>query len=154
MNVLKLRNLIEGIETKTDGNVHQEAAWSVEEKKAALEAIGRYNEYGKLLEREVSLMELAHKLNEVAGHAQKFLTNELSSRQKNEADAWFDRVMPERNMKEMAKCSEEFRKYAMEAHVLEQRMQALYEQMGTNLNRYFEIKDLTEGVSAAVSKLK
>jgi hypothetical protein len=32
-------------------------------------------------------------------------------------------------------------------------MQALYEQMGTNLNRYFEIKDLQEGVSPAVSKL-
>jgi hypothetical protein len=111
MNVLKLRNLLEGIDTKIDAGVHQEAAWSVEEKKAALEAIGHYNEYGKALHREVSLMELAHKLGEVASNAQKLLANELDSRQKNEADdAWFDKVMPERNMKELAKCSEEFKK--------------------------------------------
>ena len=150
MNVLKLRNLIEGIENIAP---EQQKEWTNEEKKAALEAIGRYNEYGRQLARESSLMEIAHNLSEVAKHAQRFLSKELEESSKSD-QGWFDKVMPERNMKEMAKCSEEFKKYAMEAHVLEQRMQALYEQMGVNLNRYFEIKDLQEGVSAAVSKLK
>lgn len=156
MNVLKLRKLLEGIDTKTPaamtGSVHAEG-WTNEEKKAALEAIGRYNEYGRQLARESSLMEIAHNLSEVAKHAQQFISEELEGRKKTDEGAWFDGVMPERNMKELSKCSEEFKKYAMEAHVLEQRMQALYEQMGTNLNRYFEIKDLQEGVSPAVSKL-
>jgi hypothetical protein len=151
MNVLKLRNLIEGIENIAP---EQQKEWTNEEKKAALEAIGRYNEYGRQLARESSLMEIAHNLSEVAKHAQRFLSKELEENSKSKEQGWFDNVMPERNMKEMAKCSEEFKKYAMEAHVLEQRMQALYEQMGVNLNRYFEIKDLQEGVSAAVSKLK
>lgn len=150
MNVLKLRKLIEGIENVAP---EQQKEWTNEEKKAALEAIGRYNEYGRQLARESSLMEIAHNLSEVAKHAQRFLSKELEEGSKSD-QGWFDKVMPERNMKEMAKCSEEFKKYAMEAHVLEQRMQALYEQMGVNLNRYFEIKDLQEGVSAAVSKLK
>ena len=152
MNVLKLRKLLEGVEIQDQHSVQAES-WTNEEKKAALEAIGRYNEYGRMLNREASLMEIAHSLSEVAKHAQKFISEELEGRKKTNEDAWFDAVMPERNMKEMAKCSEEFKKYAMEAHVLEQRMQALYEQMGTNLNRYFEIKDLQEGISPAVSKL-
>jgi hypothetical protein len=152
MNVLKLRKLLEGIETQNPSSVQAES-WTNEEKKVALEAIGRYNEYGRMLAREASLMEIAHSLSEVAQHAQKFLSEELEGRKKTNDGAWFDGVMPERNMKELSKCSDEFEKYAMEAHVLEQRMQALYEQMGTNLNRYFEIKDLQEGVSPAVSKL-
>ena len=152
MNVLKLRKLLEGIETQNPSSVQAES-WTNEEKKVALEAIGRYNEYGRMLAREASLMEIAHSLSEVAKHAQKFLSEELEGRKKANDGAWFDGVMPERNMKELSKCSDEFEKYAMEAHVLEQRMQALYEQMGTNLNRYFEIKDLQEGVSPAVSKL-
>lgn len=151
MNVLKLRKLIEGIE---EAAPMQEREWTTEEKKSALEAIGRYNEYGRQLSREASLMEIAHNLSEVAKHAQRFLSKELEENSKSKEQGWFDNVMPERNMKELSKCSEEFKKYAMEAHVLEQRMQALYEQMGVNLNRYFEIKDLQEGVSAAVSKLK
>jgi hypothetical protein len=152
MNVLKLRKLLEGIETQNPSSVQAES-WTNKEKKVALEAIGRYNEYGRMLAREASLMEIAHSLSEVAKHAQKFLSEELEGRKKTNDGAWFDGVMPERNMKELSKCSDEFEKYAMEAHVLEQRMQALYEQMGTNLNRYFEIKDLQEGVSPAVSKL-
>jgi hypothetical protein len=152
MNVLKLRNLLEGIDSRNPESVQVES-WTNEEKKAALEAIGRYNEYGRMLNREASLMEIAHSLSEVAKHAQKFLSEELEGRKKTDEGAWFDGVMPERNMKDLDKCVMEFRKYAQEAHVLEQRMQALYEQMGTNLNRYFEIKDLQEGVSPAVSKL-
>lgn len=150
MNVLKLRKLIEGIENSPENELME---WKAEDKKAALEAIGRYNEYGRQLARESSLMEIAHNLSEVAKHAQRFLSKELEENSKSKEQGWFDSVMPERNMKELSKCSEEFKKYAMEAHVLEQRMQALYEQMGTNLNRYFEIKNLQES-SPAVSKLK
>jgi len=152
MKSIKLRKLLEGFETKMEEAVQQEG-WSVEEKKAALEAIAGYNEYGRQLARESSLMEIAHNLSEVAKHAQRFISKELDENAKSKEQGWFDKVTPERNMKELSKCSEEFKKYAMEAHVLEQRMQALYEEMGTKLDRYFEIRDLKEG-QAAVSKLK
>jgi hypothetical protein len=153
MKPLKLRELVEGIESRMDPAVHEEGAWSVEEKKLALEAIARYNEYGRQLARESSLMEIAHNLSEVAKHAQRFLSKELEENARSKEQGWFDAEMPKRNMKELSKCSEEFNKYAMEAHVLEQRMQALYEEMGGKLSKYFEIKDLKEG-QAAVSKLK
>ncbi len=152
MKSIKLRKLLEGFEAKMEETAQQES-WTNEEKKMALEAIARYNEYGRQLAREASLMEIAHNLSEVAKHAQRFISQELEENSKSKEQGWFDKVTPERNMKELAKCSEEFKKYAMEAHVLEQRMTALYEEMGGKLDRYFEIRDLQEG-QAAVSKLK
>ena len=146
MNVLKLRNLIEGIETKLDGNVHQEAAWSVEEKKVALEAIGKYNEYGGQLRREYNLMEIAHTLAKITEAAEKFTMTETED--------WFDKKTVSENMKQLRRVSEEFNKLAKEAHTMQQRMEALYEDGGHVLSRYFEIRDLNEGAGPAVSKIK
>jgi hypothetical protein len=146
MNVLKLRNLIEGIETKMDGNVHQEAAWSVEEKKMALEAIGKYNEYGGQLRREYILMEIAHTLAKITEAAEKFTMTETED--------WFDKKTVSENMKQLRRVSEEFNKLAKEAHTIQQRMEALYEDGGHVLSRYFEIRDLNEGAGPAVSKIK
>jgi hypothetical protein len=146
MNVLKLRNLLEGIETKMDGNGHQEAAWSVEEKKMALEAIGKYNEYGGQLRREYNLMEIAHTLAKITEAAEKFTMTETED--------WFDKKTVSENMKQLRRVSEEFNKLAKEAHTMQQRMEALYEDGGHVLSRYFEIRDLNEGAGPAVSKIK
>jgi Ni,Fe-hydrogenase I large subunit len=146
MNVLKLRNLIEGIETKMDGNVHQEAAWSVEEKKMALEAIGKYNEYGGQLRREYNLMEIAHTLAKITEAAEKFTMTETED--------WFDKKTVSENMKQLRRVSEEFNKLAKEAHTMQQRMEALYEDGGHVLSRYLKIRDLNEGAGPAVSKIK
>lgn len=126
MKDMKLKTLIEGFGMKQD-------EWSTGEKKAALEMIGKYNEYGKMLNRECNLMEIAQTLSEIAKSAEKFTMNET--------DEWFDKATVGRNMKELKRCSEEFAKHAREGYVLEQRMSALYEDMGHVLNRYFEIKD-------------
>lgn len=130
---MKLKTLIEGFGLKKDG-------WSAGEKKAALEMIGRYNEYGKALRRECNLMEIAQALSEVAKSAERFTMNETGD--------WFDKNTVGRNMKELDRCSGEFAKLAKESYVVEQRMEALYEDMGHVLNRYFDIKD-----SVAESKI-
>ena len=55
MNVLKLKKLIEVTQPSknqptglglVDNNPQQEPEWTVEEKRRALESIGRYNEHG------------------------------------------------------------------------------------------------------------
>jgi HPt (histidine-containing phosphotransfer) domain-containing protein len=144
MNILKLRPLIEGIDQPI---VDQQKEWTTEEKKSALEAIGRYNEYGNLLRRppEGNLMEIAHTLSKIAEAAEKFTLSE--------ADEWFDKNTVSRNMKELRRVSEEFNKLAKEAHTVQQRMEALYEDGGHVLGRYFEIKDLNEGSGPAISKI-
>jgi len=123
---MKLRNLVEGFANKQND-------WSLEEKKAALEMIGKYNEYGKALRREQNLMEIAQTLQEIAKSAERFTMNETGD--------MFDKNTVGRNMKELSRCSGEFGKLARESYVVEQRMEALYEDMGHVLNRYFDIKD-------------
>jgi hypothetical protein len=144
MKILKLRTLLEGIDQPT---VEQKKEWTTEEKKSALEAIGRYNEYGNLLRRppEGNLMEIAHTLSKITEAAEKFTLSE--------ADEWFDKNTVSRNMKELRRVSEEFNKLAKEAHTVQQRMEALYEDGGHVLGRYFEIKDLNEGSGPAISKI-
>jgi hypothetical protein len=131
---MKLKNLIENV-------VKEEPTWSSEEKKRALEMIGRYNEYGHALRRETNLLEIAEKLQEISNYAEQFTMNE--------SEDWFDKVTIDRNMKDLRKLSESFAKLARETYVHEQRMEALYEDAGMILNRYFEIKD-----SIAESKMK
>ena len=137
MQPLKLRSLIEGFA--------QEKKWSGEEKKAALEAIGRYNEYGNHLRRSHNLMEIAHTLANITEAAEKFTVTET--------DGEFDSATVKRNMMELRKISDQFNKLAQEAHVVQQRMEALYEDGGNVLNRYFKINDINEEASPAVSKL-
>ena len=115
-----------------------------EEKKAALAAIGSYNEYGGHLRREHNLMEIAHTLSKITEAAEKFTLSEV--------DDWFDKKTINENMKQLRRVSDEFNKLAKEAHTIQQRMEALYEDGGHVLSRYFEIKDLKEG-AMAVSKI-
>lgn len=123
---MKLKNLIEGFVNKKE--------WTNEEKKAALDVISKYNEYGKHLRREKNLMEIAETFANIAESAEKFTMNETGD--------WFDKATVGRNMKELTRCSSEFRKLAQESHIVEQRMEALYEDMGHVLGRYFEVKDI------------
>lgn len=137
MQPLKLRSLIEGFT--------QQKEWSTDEKKAALEAIGRYNEYGNHLRRSHNLMEIAHTLANITEAAEKFTMTET--------EGSFDSATVKRNMMELRKISDQFNKLAQEAHVVQQRMEALYEDGGNVLNRYFKINDINETAAPAVSKL-
>jgi hypothetical protein len=138
MKPLMLKQLIEGF--------GHEKEWAAEERKAALEAIGRYNEYGNHLRREHNLMEIAGTLSKITEAAERFTLDET--------DGTFDANTTKRNIMELRKVSDQFNKLAQEAHTIQQRMEALYEDGGHILNRYFEIKDLAEGIAPAISKLQ
>jgi len=48
-------------------------------------------------------------------------------------------VTVKRNMKELANNNKEFTKTVSEIGKLQQRLESLYEEMGNNLSRYYEI---------------
>jgi Ni,Fe-hydrogenase I large subunit len=150
MKILKMKQLIEGFNPQPIVPVQEEKAWTTEEKKAALEAIGRYNEYGNHLRREHNLMEIAHTLAQITEAAKKFALTETNEKSE---EGWFDSNTVNKNMQQLQKITEEFNKLAKEAHVTQQRMEALYEDGGHVLSRYFEINDLNEGSGPAVSKI-
>ena len=101
-----------------------------------LESIANYNQYGKAIRRNQSLQDIAMKLAEISELAEEAVLSE--------ADDWFDAHTLKRNMKEIKGYSSEFQKLAAEADMTEQRMAALYEDMGRVLERYFEIHDTDE----------
>jgi hypothetical protein len=96
-----------------------------------VQSISEYNKYGKAIRRNQSLQDVAMKLAQIAELAEEAVLSE--------ADDWFDAHTLKRNMKEIKGYSSEFQKLAEEADMTEQRMSALYEDMGRVLERYFEI---------------
>ena len=58
-----------------------------------------------------------------------------------EQDDWFDKVSINKNMKSLKGSVVEFQKTAKEAQALNQRLTALYEDMGHVLNRYYDIDE-------------
>lgn len=147
MNILKLRPLIENVQQAVP--VEQpKKEWTNEAKKAALENIGCYNEYAKHLHRDESLMEIAHKLSEIVKNAEELALHE-TEKSSIDGKQWFDEQTVKKNFSAMSKSIQEFNKLSKEAHILEQRMQATYEDIGHLLERYYEVKNLQEGQSAS-----
>ena len=72
-----------------------------------------------------------HKVTEVAESAHSHILGEQ--------DDWFDKVSVNRNMKSLKGNVMEFQKTAKEAHSVNQRLTALYEDIGHVLNRYYDI---------------
>ena len=113
-------------------------------RKNFLEIISTFNQYGKQLKREQDLSEIAENLGGIANAARMFSVNE--------AEDWFDSMTVKKNMDALGKISEEFRKVASESKVFEDRMSALYDDMGHILSRYFEIADFPDEEKIAAEK--
>ena len=64
----------------------------------------------------------------------------------SETNDWFDSVSVKRNMKELKGLTGQFKKTAVEANSVNQRLSALYEDMGNILNRYYEIDEAMDPV--------
>ena len=107
-------------------------------KKHFLEIISTYGQHREGLSRKSDVREIAEKLGAIADAASEYTLRE--------AGDWFDQVTIKRNMKELANLQKAFEKEAIEAKAQEQRLEALYEDMGHVLQRYFEIADVSEDV--------
>ena len=95
------------------------------------EAIRNYARIGKQLRVNNNIMEAAKQLARMAEDAQHHILGEN--------DDWFDSVSIKRNMKELKGLTGQFKKTAVEAN-------ALYEDMGNILNRYYEIDEALDPV--------
>ena len=102
------------------------------------EAIKNYARVGKQLRVNGNIMEAAKQLAEMADNAQSHVLSET--------DDWFDGVSVKRNMKELNNLTGQFKKTAVEANSVNQRLSALYEDMGNILNRYYEIDEAMDKV--------
>jgi len=102
------------------------------------EALQNYNKLGEALYQQQSLKETAKSLSNIAEMA--------ASHTIQETEDWFDKVTVTRNMKELTNHSKSFSKIAEEASSVQQRLAGLYEDMGSILNRYYDIPESVDQV--------
>jgi len=107
-------------------------------KHEVIEAIKSYSRVGKQLYNNNSILDAAKQLAQMAESAQNHVLSET--------DDWFDTVSVKRNMKELKGLTSHFKKTAVEANSVNQRLSALYEDMGNILNRYYDIEEALDPV--------
>ena len=93
--------------------------------------ISSYNKLGEAIFGDSNITKIAEKLSWIARQAKGHTLSETED--------WFDRITVNRNMKELTGLSSQFGKIANEAKSIQERMGALYEDMGNILGRYYEI---------------
>ena len=103
-----------------------------------IEAIKSYSRVGKQLYSNNGILDAAKQLAQMAESAQNHVLSET--------DDWFDAVSVKRNMKELKGLTSHFKKTAVEANSVNQRLSALYEDMGNILNRYYDIEEALDPV--------
>lgn len=107
-----------------------------EEKKRLMELVSKFNEYGSVLRCEHALMQTAKTLDEIAGMAETYAMTESSD--------FFQGRVVERDFKQVKGITKDFKKLASECYGKIQQLNALYEDMGHVLGRYYEISSLDE----------
>ena len=108
------------------------------DKHQVVEGVRNYGIVGKQLYNNSNIMEIAKQLAEIAESAHNHILGEQ--------DDWFDKISVNKNMKTLKGSVVEFQKTAKEAHMLNQRLTGLYEDIGHVLNRYYEIDEAIDKV--------
>jgi hypothetical protein len=104
-----------------------------EEKKQYVESISKFNEYGKSIYRKDELKRTFSEIKKIVEFASKNIVDESGD--------WFDKVTLNRHSKKLGESLKLFEKTSQEMTQLQQRLEALYEEMGETLGKYYEIKD-------------
>jgi len=102
-------------------------------KREVIEGVKNYAIVGKELYNSGNIIEIAKQLSKIAESAHQHVLSET--------DDWFDKVSVNKNMKALKGNVVEFQKTAKEAHQLNQRLTAIYEDIGHTLNRYYDIDE-------------
>ena len=148
---MKLRDLLNSTNKKIKLNEswgeQETPKMSNEDKRAFLESVRNFNSFGESIYRENSFQDMAESIGKMLEQAKHVALQEGD---------WFDGVTVGRHMKGLSESYKIFEKTAKEMSVLQQRMEAVYEDMGGTLGKYFDINDVEEGnaFGAAVSKAK
>jgi len=103
------------------------------DKYKVVEGVKNFGIVGKQLYNNNNIVEIAKQLSEIAESAHNHILGEQ--------DDWFDKISINKNMKTLKGSVIEFQKTAKEANQLNQRLTALYEDIGHVLNRYYDIDE-------------
>lgn len=109
-----------------------ELKYTKEERKVFLESLRQYSNFKNEIYRSKKLKEISQQIGSLIESAESFTLKETE-------DGWFDNVTISRDMKELKNDYKLFEKTCGEITQLQQRLEGLYENIGTRLSRYYEI---------------
>ena len=98
-----------------------------------LSKIQEFGQLGDSVYHSGDLKQTAETLSDIANAAKVHTLRETED--------WFDKVTVNRNMKELTNLSNQFGKLSEEANSVQQRLSALYEDMGNVLSRYYDLNE-------------
>jgi hypothetical protein len=134
---ISLKRIVENLDSiPSNGKFDQPKKLSSQEKKQLMGLVSKFNEYGKVLRCEHHLMETAKTLDQIAAMAKTYAMTESSD--------FFQGRVVERDFKQVDGITKDFKKLAQECYGKIQQLNALYEDMGHVLGRYYEIQTLDE----------
>lgn len=111
--------------------LEEELKFSKEERAAFMESLKQYSNYKNEIYRSKKLKEISQQIGQMVESAEGFTLKET--------DGWFDNVSVNRDLKELKNDYKLFEKTAKEITTLQQRLESLYENIGTRLGRYYEL---------------
>lgn len=132
MKNIKLKSLLKESWTKESKGL------SLEEKKAFLEAVGKFNEYGNSVYRSDELKDVTENISKLVETAKSLTLSE--------SEGTFDAITVNRHMKSLNESMKLFEKTAREISSLQQRLEACYEEIGGTLSKYYDIHEIQEAL--------
>lgn len=145
---MKLKKIVENLNKmpSTLKGFNESPKLSPEQKRKLMEMVSQYNALGQKLRMENALIETATALSEISELAETYACNEASD--------WFATEVVKQDFKRARGISETFQKLARECHGKVQQLNALYEDMGHILGRYYEIADPMQEVAPNPADIK
>ena len=116
----------------------EESKLAPEQKKTFLEAMLKFNEYGKHIYRESELRSIIENMETLMSGASNFIIDE--------SDDWFDSVTIKRDSKDINNTAKAFTKTAREMVGMQHRLESLYEDLGNKLGRYYDLGEAMDPV--------
>lgn len=122
---IKLKSLLE------DMDMQQSPKASTSEKAAFLQEVKQFTAYESVIYRTADLKKVAESISNIAQKAESIMLQET--------DEWFDEITIKRNAKQLRESVKQFNQSVHEVSKLQQRLEALYEEIGSTLSRYYEL---------------
>lgn len=111
--------------------LENELKYSKEERDAFLESLKRFSSFKNEVYRSKTLREISEQLGELIESAEGFTLQETQDN--------FDKISVSRDLKEIKNDYNLFAKTCNEITTLQQRLEAVYENIGNKLGRYYDI---------------
>lgn len=102
------------------------------DKRAFMESLKRFSQYGQHIYGSKKLKEITEEVRSLIETAEQMTLKET--------DQWFDNVTVSRHMKQLKESYKLFEKTSAEMSQLQQRLESCYEDIGKNLNNYWDVE--------------